>query len=492
MHTFYARRQHVMDVMVGRRIFNACWFSASLGISVLQMRLLAQAWQLSHLALASACLMSLWTLGTLVGLRLPNSPRMWGFTLLASALLWWGGPSVVSWHLPPSSIPGGVWVNSLALGLVAAFLGASSSAWLTQQRDWPSAGEHTTLVRNLLGLTVGLVVVWLLPMWAGLLGLACCVPLLTLDACSSGRAPLPNQGGIAAAWMRRYWRVEQRPLQLEQRALPRGWWREWLAERSQSSRGYLSLSLLASSVAVVLGSVWGAVPTPFAAGLATTHSLEKLGWLLGGQFVVVLLGACLLLFVARGVIGFPDRLVPPSWQVRARFLAGVATPGMAAGLVALGLPSLQAPWWLAVSLAVYTLSSAVWGLLLPRVRPAFATQAQAERHLWLGQGKALPTALQLAHASACEMQVNRLLAPIEGVLVAVLTPLLGWLIDMRGSVDPVLVSVGVSFLTVLMVGGVIAALVPMVRHTKSPHQATTSASRYIAHPVLYRRTRPAW
>ncbi len=73
----------------------------------------------------------------------------------------------------------------------------------------------------------------------------------------------------------------------------------------------------------------------------------------------MLLGACLLLSAARGVIGFPDRLVPPSWQVPARILAGAAPVGMATALAALGLPFLQAPWWLAASLAGYTLASAV-------------------------------------------------------------------------------------------------------------------------------------
>ncbi len=84
--------QHVMDLLVARRVFNTCWFSASLGISILQMRLLAQAWQASQLALVPACLMSLWTLGSLIGMRLPKSSRVWGFATLAGALLWLGEP----------------------------------------------------------------------------------------------------------------------------------------------------------------------------------------------------------------------------------------------------------------------------------------------------------------------------------------------------------------------------------------------------------------
>jgi len=487
--TFAVRR--LMDLVVGRRVFNTCWLSASLGISILQMHLLAQAWQVSQRALVPACLVSLWTLGTLLGMRLSNVARVWGFATLAGALLWLGGPSVVMWHLSGNIAPPS-FLAVVPLAVVSLFLGASSSAWLAQQRSWPSAGERTTLARSLVGLTVGLAVVWMLPVYTALLALACCFPLLILDACSSGRAPLPIRGGIAAAWLGRYWRVEPPPLQLEQRALPRSWFCSWLVERSQSSRGYLPLTLLASGVAVILGSVWGAVPTPFAAELAVTHTLEKLGWLLGGQLGIVVLGAGLLLFVARNVIGFPDRLVPTSWQAPARLLASVAPMGMAVGLAALGLPFLQAPWWLAVSLAGYTLASAVWGLLLPRVRPTFSTATQAHRHLLLGQGLRLPTALHLAHSRAREAQVNRLLATVEGVLVAVLTPWLGWLIDVRGGVDPVLVSIGLGFLAVLLVGAVVAALVPRLHLARSPRWAIIRATRYVAFPVSLRPVRPTW
>lgn len=483
--------RHTMDLVVGRRVFNACWFSASLGLSILQMRLLAQAWQESPHALVPACLMSLWTIGALMGMRLPIAPRLWGAATLTGTLLWLGVPSLVIWHLPVRSVPVSL-LSIPTLALVAVFLGASSTAWLTQQRSWPSAGERTALVRNLVGLTIGLVVVWMLPVWAGLLALACCLPLLLLDAFSSGRAPLPIRGSVATAWIDRYWRVDQPRLQLEQRTLPGGWGWNWLVERAQSSRGYLPLTLLASGVAVVLGSIWGAVPTPFAAGLAVTHTLEKLGWLLGGQLAVVALGACLLFFAARGVIGFPDRLVPSSWQSPARLLANVAPLGMAIWLVALGLPFLQAPWWLALSLGGYTLASAVWNLLLPRLRPGVPTLAQAQRPLLLGQGMALPTALHLAHDSAREAQVTRLLATVEGLLIAGLAPLLGYWIDRRGSVDAVLVSVSLGMLAVLLVGMMLAVLVPIMNLARSPRRAVVGATRYTAHAPSFGLARPAW
>jgi hypothetical protein len=146
-----------------------------------------------------------------------------------------------------------------------------------------------------------------------------------------------------------------------------------------------------------------------------------------------------------------------------------------------------------VSLAGYTLAGAVWGFLLPRVRPAFATATQAERHLRLGQGMALPTTLQLAHASAREEQVNRLLATVEGVLVAALTPLLGWWIDVRGGVDPVLVTVGLGFLAMLFSGILVAVLIQVQRRrVRSPSRAGTKVSRYVARPVSSRRVRAAW
>ncbi len=487
MPTSYTPRQ-MLDLVVGRRIFNACWLGASLGLSILQMHLLAQAWHISQHALIPACLMSAWTLGALVGMRLRNSAGVWGTATLAGALLWLGGPSVVAWHLPLGSVPS-VWMSLATLALVAAFLGASSTAWLAQQRTWPAAGERTLLVRSLVGLTIGLVVAWILPNAAGFIGLACGLPLFILDTYSTRHAPLPTRGSVAAAWVRRYWWLDLQPLQLEQRVQPIGQSWNWLVECSQSSRGYLSLSLLASGVAVVLGSIWGTVPTPFAAGLAATHTLEKLDWLLGGQVGILLLGVCLLLFAARGVIGFPDRLVPPSWQAPARLLAGTAPVGMAAALAALGLPFLQAPWWLALSLASYTLASAVWSLLLPRLRPTISTLAQSQRHLLLGQNIAFPAPLHLAHTSAREAQVTSLLITVEGLLIAMLAPLLGWWIDARGSVDAVLVSVGLGFLGMLLAGKVLAGLT--LQCGRSPRRAIFGATRFTVPLAALRLARPA-
>jgi len=248
-------------------------------------------------------------------------------------------------------------------------------------------------------------------------------------------------GGVAASWIGRYWNADRWQLQLDRRSLPRNWWWSSLRERSQDSQGYLPLSFLAGGIAVILGGVWGAVPTPFAASLGATHTLDKLTWLLGGQLVILALGTGLL-FAARNVIGFPGRLVPISVRSRVRTLLLFMPVGMAGGLVALGLPFLQAPWWLAVSLGSYTLAGAVWGLLLPRLRPAFSVVVAARRHLSFGQNARLLDSLQLAHGGAREASVNRLFATVEGVLMALFTPLIGWLIDESRSVDTVLVMVG--------------------------------------------------
>src|SRR5216683_4471679 len=125
--------QRTLDLVIGRRIFTTCWLSASLGISIVQMRLLAQTWLVIPHALAPACLMSAWILGSLVGLRVSSVTRVWGSSSLACTLLWLIGPSLVSWHLPPGMVPPAL-VSMASLASIALLLGASSTAWLAQQR----------------------------------------------------------------------------------------------------------------------------------------------------------------------------------------------------------------------------------------------------------------------------------------------------------------------------------------------------------------------
>jgi hypothetical protein len=178
-----------------------------------------------------------------------------------------------------------------ALMAIALLLGASSTAWLVQQRPWPAAAERAALARGLIGITAGLCIVWVIPAWADLIALTCLLPLLVLDCRPASRSPLPALGSVVENWVSRYWSTERWQVQLDVRSLPRKWWWSYLVERARDSRGYVSLTLLASSSAVILGAVWGSVPTPFAAGLAGTHELGKLGWLLGGQIVALAIGA---------------------------------------------------------------------------------------------------------------------------------------------------------------------------------------------------------
>jgi len=369
---------------------------------------------------------------------------------------------LVSWRIPYILMP--PWSpGSLALALLAVLLGASSAAWLAQQRAWPQAGERTALIRGLVGLTVGLLVAWMLPASGGLLALACCLPLLALDAFLSGRAPLPTPGGVAARWMHRYWSTEGWPVQVERRGLLQSW-RGFCQSRSlEPAHGTFPLGLLASAVAVVLGSIWGAIPTPFAAGLHAAHTLDVLYWLLGGQIVALVVGACCLL-AARNVVGFPGRLIPLSWQARVRLLALLMPLGMAVSLAALGVPALQARWWLALSLAGYTLADAVWSILLLRLLPNLTTMVQARRHLLLPQQDArLAGPLHLAHVRACEAHTQLLRAQVEGVAIIVCTLLLGWLIDRLGSVDAVLVMVGLTVALGLLCAALMWMLVRVTR-----------------------------
>jgi hypothetical protein len=456
------RRTHVteqiLDPVIGRRIFTLCWFCAGLGISILQMQLLAQAWSVSRQAIAPACIVSAWVLGSLVGSRRRTTTRVWGGILLACTLLWCGGTRLVSWR---TGIVPTTWLSEGALIMSAVLLGAISTAWLVQQRPWPEAGERVALARGLVGTTAGLCIVWLLPAWAGLIALACLIPLLALDSRPAARSPLPAMGSVVESWVDRYWNPEGFQVQLEVRSLPRDWWWSYLATRAQDSRGFIPLTLLASGSAVILGAIWGAVPTPFAAGLAGTHELGKLGWLLGGQIVALAIGACCVL-AARNVVGFPDRVVPPSWQVRTVYVALSMLVILAGSLVTLGLPFLQAPWWLAVSLASYTLAGAIWGLLLPRLRPSFTTLVVAQRYRWLGQGRGRLDPYHLAHGRAQEECLTRIFATTEGMLIAVFTPVVGVLIDLYSSVDRVLVILGQCFL----LGLTLLALISVLRSLK--------------------------
>src|SRR5258708_25064245 len=79
--------EKAIDPAIGRRLQGACWLLAGLGISTLQMLLLAQAWSLSQQALVPACMASAWMLGALCGVGVRTDARLWGTCLLLCVLL---------------------------------------------------------------------------------------------------------------------------------------------------------------------------------------------------------------------------------------------------------------------------------------------------------------------------------------------------------------------------------------------------------------------
>ncbi len=487
------RVEKAIDQTIGRRMLSTCWLLAGLGSSILQMLLLAQAWSLHQQAFVPACMASAWVLGVLFGMRVRVDARLWGSCLVCCVLLWLGGTRLISLQITTLLLPVGI-VHLCALAVVALLLGMISTAWLSQRRLWSPAREQVTLARALVGTTAGLFVVWVLPTSSVLLGLACVIPLLAFDYRFARRFPQAGEPGVVEAWVARYWRPEFRPLRLRTASLPRNWWWSYLVERSRESKGYMLLTLLASCAAVIPGSVWGAVPTAFAGGMLETHELDKLGWLLGGQIVALVIGVCWFR-ASRGGIGFPDRLLRPSWQSRARSFSIFVLVIMGGSLVMLGLPFLQAPWWLALSLGSYTLAGAIWGILLPRLRPSTGTLVFAQRHLLLGQGMGLPDSLQLEYGRAQEERVNRLLVTAEGVLIAFFTPIVGVLIDLYSSVDRVLVIIGLCSL----LGLTLLALVSVVRSLKHPQRLQLARSRFQGRAALswrsgYSHVRPglAW
>jgi hypothetical protein len=468
-------RQHhhvekAIDQAIGRRILSSCWLLAGLGCSLFQMLLLAQAWSLNQQAFVPACLASTWVLGGVVGMRLRADARFLGMCVVLCALFWLDGTRFISWQTTTQLLPM-EFVHLSSLIAFALLLGAISTAWLSQRRFWSPAGEQVTLSRALVGTTAGLFLVWVFPSWAGLLGLLGVLPLLVFDFKLANRAPQPEETGVVEAWVSRYWRPESRQLRFLSSALPRNRWWSYLVERAQESKGFLLLALLASSAAVILGGVWGAVPTAFAGGMLETHELNKLGWLLGGQIVALVIGVCWFR-AERGVVGFPERLLPSSRQARALTFALSMLVVMGGSLVLLGLPFLQAPWWLAVSLASYTLAAEVWGILLPRLRSSTGTLVFAQRHLLLGQGKGLPDMLHVRYERAQEERVTLFLITAEGVLIACFTPVVGLLIDVYHSFDRVLVIVGLCSL----LGLTLLALVSVLRSLHHPQPSLHARS----------------
>ncbi len=442
---FRIMQPYMLDTAVRGRILNGCWLLAAASTSTMQMLLLAQAWHQDQQATRTACIASAWLIGTLIGgvvnsalCRRSAPPAIvWGAAFLGSAVGWWAwwawAPPVghsSAFPLMPDLV-----ARTLPLLGMALLLGLLSSLWLGQPRSWASVGERAVLARNAVCLTFGLVIVWSYPHWSETVGLLCLLPLLLLDLLTALLDPRPSWGGMMGRLLEpRADPARWSPLRLEHRASVAGWWRTYFVRR-----GYAAPTLLATGTAILLGAVWNAVPTPFAAGLAGTGELNKLTWLLAGQLGALAVGAWLL-NRSRGLVGAPDRLVPLPLRTLAWRLAWLSLALMGVSLVLLGLPRLQGPWWLALSLGIYTLAAAAWGVLLPRLRPSIATEAFAQRHLAFGRGSVMRSGY-LAYEQALENRASSILSTGEGLMTAVCAPVVGLLID-HMTVDRTLIFIG--------------------------------------------------
>ncbi len=444
---------YLLDTAVRGRILNGCWLLAAAGISISQMLLLAQAWRQDQQAARTACIASAWVIGELLGgvvnseLRRRFAPPaiVWGAAFVGSAVGWWTWALPVGHSSAPSMMPD-LAASMLPLLGMALLLGFLSSLWLGQQRSWAAVGERATLVRNAVCLTFGLVIVWSYLHWSEMVGLSCLLPLLLLDLLTAGLDPRPSRGGMTGTLLdQRADPARWSPLRLELRTSVTGWWRTYLARR-----GHAVPTLLATGTAILLGAVWNAVPTPFAGGLAGTSEMNKLTWLLAGEVGALAVGAWLL-NRSRSLVGAPDRLVPFSLRTLAWRLAWFALAGISVSLVLLGLPHLQDPWWLALSLGVYTLAATAWGVLLPRLRPGIATEVFAQRHQAFGRGIVMRGGY-LAYEQALENHVSLVLSTGEGLMTAICAPVVGLLID-HMTVDRTLIFIGLVlawFLVVVM------------------------------------------
>jgi hypothetical protein len=448
------------DLPENRRLVGACWFSGSLGVAILQMRLFAQVWQHgNHSAFIVALVSSAWLLGAFLSTLRHVESRAWGYALVA-CVFFWELASFIDWQrlaLPYSYIPLATIVELAGAGLSFGWI---STTWLNQSRPgWPVVGERWILAAALTCGTAGLVIVWMTvsnDIVSAVIGIVLLFPLLLQEARSPWIRPLPTPGTLAGRWQQRMQRgrgASAMPVHLDIRALPRGWWWTYLV-----ARGRLALTLYASCLAIILGSMWAVLPTAYAGSLQTVHMSGKLPWLLGGQLCAFMIGISFLQSSARGVIGLPDRLLPASWRPQARLLACVAPFLMGLSLFALGYPTLQLPWELGVSLGVYTLAAMAWSVLLPRLRPSITTEIMTERHLY--QQPAVVRILSIRQAE--EAYVNRYVQTIGTALIILLTPIIGALID-DFTVDGVLLYIG----TGLMIFVGIASVASFFRQLKS-------------------------
>ena len=115
-----------------------------------------------------------------------------------------------------------------------------------------------------------------------------------------------------------------------------------------------------------------------------------------------------------------------------------------------------------------------------------STLVVAQRHLLLRQGVNLQSPLQLAHGRVQEARLTRLLMTTEGILIALLTPVLGLLIDLYGNVDRVLVLVGLCFLLALTLSALTSVL-KSLKYRERSYSVRSTLGRSVP-----RTSRPAY
>lgn len=461
---FRPKGSKTVDPMLGSRLLNAFWLAASLGGATLQFRLLAQALAAIQAEGAGqyqgtliACLGIAWLAGQLVGRALSGQAGRvtWGIWLLGTALAWLVTTSPGFALSPPldSAV-----LHLSALALLAFLLAQFSSAWMHQERPWPTLRAGTRLSASLVGVLVGLCAAWLLPDWSGTIGVVLLLPLLSLDLWPAVRCPLPEPSrGRAAASARlgnRHPGDAAQPGQGPQA----GWWWSWLAGRRQ-----LSLALLESGATVILASVWLVVPTLYAFSLERSQGLGILLWLLGGQMCALLLsGGALFTRAGRSLLGPSAYSIAPAFHNVTR-LSGWGVLVLAAiCLGVLGNPWLQAPWLLGLALAVYTLAIGSWQRLYPRLLRGSASENGAARPQgsWIfpepGGAQDL-TKIRLARDELARRCVSRW----EKAFLMGMALLTGALCDLWG-VDPVLVLAGCALM------GVVALAMLSARYADRP------------------------
>jgi hypothetical protein len=448
-----------------------CWLLGTFGVATLQAITLKHTWEYDPHAPTMAAVAIAWLLGSIMGQQILSvfgrTPRpivspLWGAAFVGGTLLWLRGNT--PW-LPAlliknqGSLLGQMMIDMLTM----CFLSVVSTCWLMQPRRWPLA-EPVVLLRTLLCLTFGLVLAWMWPTFASLGAVLLLVPLWLLDGyaalsspeprlCVSGTGPLESRSGDLFGWLPFAFAWDGR----------RPWW--WI--RYLARRGSLPLSLLASVFSVFSNAIWFSVPTPFAAHLLHAGQLWILATLAAGELLAVAAGRSLLT-LARGVIGAPLRLLPRAQYQHCWSVAWLSLLLQASSLVLFGLPWLQAPYWLTGSLFVYTLTCALWGMLLPRLSPSITTEWFCRRHLSFDQEKAQSRG-QMLFEQALEEQARLILTTWVGVLTAGGTLFCGWLIERLG-VDGTLLIVGLMLLSLsLLAGSTIALLALRERDACVPH-----------------------